>query len=566
MKNPLSARKLYMENLEERSLLAVTAGAETMFAGGNRPDVTDGAVWVVNTTTDPASWSESDTVVSLREAIARAGEGDRITFADSLAGKTITLNGSELEILEAVSIDASSIGGMSIDADGKSGVFVVMGLNEDLPIEMSGLTITGGQSITGSGVFLLFGTLNLTDCTITGNHASDDGSGVGGGIYNSGNLTLNACIVSDNTALSFGGGIYNNGNLDLTNCLISDNSTEMFGGGIYNSGMLSMTCSTVAGNRSGYEGAGIDNDSTAYLYNTIAVGNGVEQSDADRDISLNGGGSVYAYNVLSSFTDWTYASDCLPFNRSLPLFTDFQNRDYTLAENSQAINAGNNRFVGNVKFDLAGNPRIVGRKVDLGAYEYQNGEILPEQLPAPTILTGTRGVYVSYGANRHFLQWSEVENASGYELQFSTNGTMWATVLATGTAAVVTGLEYGRDVQYRVRALGTDLYSDSDWSGIKVFNVCPMDINGDGDIGGGDRAILAQSWLSEAGDDEYIPAADINGNVDVSGVDRQYLSMNWLGEADDGDLVYPAPFAAANLDAVFESLDADDLGVDFNVF
>lgn len=35
-----------------------------------------------------------------------------------------------------------------------------------------------------------------------------------------------------------------------------------------------------------------------------------------------------------------------------------------------------------------------------------------------------------------------------------------------------------------------------------------MDVNGDGDISGLDRVILAQSWLAEEGDEDYIPAAD----------------------------------------------------------
>ncbi|MBO7726356.1 MAG: hypothetical protein J6S40_07790, partial [Thermoguttaceae bacterium] len=45
-----------------------------------------------------------------------------------------------------------------------------------------------------------------------------------------------------------------------------------------------------------------------------------------------------------------------------------------------------------------------------------------EQLAAPTISTGTRGIYVSYGANRHNIQWGAVANASGYEVQYSTDG------------------------------------------------------------------------------------------------------------------------------------------------
>ena len=56
-------------------------------------------------------------------------------------------------------------------------------------------------------------------------------------------------------------------------------------------------------------------------------------------------------------------------------------------------------------------------------------------------------------------------------------------------------------MSYRVRALGTGSYANSDWSAVKTFNVCPMDINNDGDVGGLDRNILAVSWGSEEGDD-----------------------------------------------------------------
>ena len=190
-------------------------------------------------------------------------------------------------------------------------------------------------------------------------------------------------------------------------------------------------------------------------------------------------------------------------------------------------------------------------------------EVSPgEQLAAPTILTG-KGVYVSYGANRHLLQWSTVENASGYELGYSVNGSSWTTVETAETSAVVKGLTYGTDVIYRVRALGSGSYTDSDWSTSKTFNVCPMDINNDGDISGGDRTLLANSWLAEEGDDEYRYYADINGDGDVGGADRAYLSNNWLGETGDDDLQYPP---AKRADAFFAEFASADLDVDLNAF
>ena len=187
-----------------------------------------------------------------------------------------------------------------------------------------------------------------------------------------------------------------------------------------------------------------------------------------------------------------------------------------------------------------------------------------EQLSAPVITTGSRGVYVSYGANRHYIQWGAVSNASGYEVEYTTDGASWTSVSADGTAAEIHGLTYGADVTYRVRALGDGVsYTDSDWSRTKTFNVCPMDINNDGDIGGLDRNILAVSWGTEEGDEEYQFYADINADGDVGGLDRNFLGSNWGAESGDEDLTYPRPVRA---DAVFAAYESGDLDVDFDVF
>jgi hypothetical protein len=185
------------------------------------------------------------------------------------------------------------------------------------------------------------------------------------------------------------------------------------------------------------------------------------------------------------------------------------------------------------------------------------------QLAAPTIQTGIRGVYVSGGANRHQIVWSAVANASGYELSYTTGGGTWTSLETTETDAVVLGLTYGTDMTYRVRALGTGSYTDSDWSPSKTFNVCPMDINNDGDISGGDRALLSSAWLAEEGDDEYRIYCDINGDGDISNGDRVFISRNWLSEAGDTDLTYPPALQA---DAVFAEFASADLDVDLSVF
>ena len=211
----------------------------------------------------------------------------------------------------------------------------------------------------------------------------------------------------------------------------------------------------------------------------------------------------------------------------------------------------------------AGEGVFADSELDFGSVTFTVEAGGGEQLAAPVITTGNRGVYVSYGANRHLIQWGAVANASGYEVGYTVGGSSWETVQVTDVSAVITALAYGTDVTYQVRALGTGSYTDSEWSASKTFNVCPMDINNDGDISGSDRNLLANSWLSEEGDDEYQYYADINGDGDVSGADRNFISNNWLSEAGDDDLTYPRPLAA---DAVFAAYEAGDLDVDFDVF
>ena len=181
-------------------------------------------------------------------------------------------------------------------------------------------------------------------------------------------------------------------------------------------------------------------------------------------------------------------------------------------------------------------------------------------LDSPTIATGRREVYVSYGANRHQIKWNAVQNAKSYELEYSIDGgESWKSITTTETSAVVTGLEYGANVKYQVRALGIDAEETSEWSVAKSFIVCPMDINGDGDISSPDRTLLANSWLAEEGDDKYSYYTDIDGNGDISNSDRTYLLQNWTFGSDDADLVFPKPKAADRVFADFASADFTDL-------
>jgi len=281
--NPL----LYDQRGEARICsLSVDIGA-VEWQGGD--DVVTFTVTTLDDVVNP-----NDGLLSLREAIELANESpgrQRITFAPGLTG-TIMLNGQQLEITNNVSIVGLGANKLTIDAHQQSRVFYI---NNNINVELVGLTITGGASSTGGGI-CNEGTLEIIDCTILDNHASSWGGGIySGGFYSDGTtpkvgnstLTLKGCTITENTAdggggngggicsfdekltitdstisgntARFGGGI-SSGDSTLMNCTISGNqATESNGGGIYNVSTLTLTNCTISGNTAKHGGGGIFN-------------------------------------------------------------------------------------------------------------------------------------------------------------------------------------------------------------------------------------------------------------------------------------------------------------------
>ena len=529
----------------------------------------------VTTTSDVID--DTDGLISLREAIIYAAPGDTVTFDSSLADKIIMLDGGGIIVDKPVCIDASGVGVIVIDANDQSRIFNVMAGSGKLPARFANLVITGGRTNGVGGGIYVSGSLEIINSAIIGNSASS-GGGVysdfggamtiknstflknfansnGGGIYNYGNLSMTNSVVSENLA-NTGGGIYDDyySRSDITNAEIAGNYAS-FGGGIYNAdwSKLSLVNCSISGNSASSYGGIYNDDGSVNIFNSILSLNYASEHE---DI-FNNTGTVSEYNCFIGIDPGFEVAP--EFDESGNL-TNIEELNLTLSSASTAINAGNNDYV-TFDTDLAGNPRIVGDVVDLGAYEYPDYK----QLESPSILTGSRGNYVSFGANRHQIIWGEIEHASGYELAYSGDGGIsWTSIETLETNAVVTGLTYGTDVTYRVRALRNGLFISSDWSAEKTFNVCPMDINADGDITSADRLLLSKSWLAEEGDDRYEYYCDLDGDSDISNSDRFVLSANWLKESDDPKLLYPRPLAAA--DTVFAEFASADIEIDLDEF
>ncbi|HBO43663.1 MAG TPA: hypothetical protein DD670_06980, partial [Planctomycetaceae bacterium] len=195
-----------------------------------------------------------DHAISLREAIyysAQYSLEDPITFASSLDGATIMLQGQPLAIIHSVSIDASALSTLTIDANHASRVFSI---STNIEVSLAGLSITGGTTNgSGAGVYLQDASLDIVDSYILGNSASVRG----GGIYvASGSLSIEGSSILGNTADYDGGGIYvDSGSVTILDSTISGNSAGGDGGGIF--GDTTIIRTEISGNRAyGYRAGG----------------------------------------------------------------------------------------------------------------------------------------------------------------------------------------------------------------------------------------------------------------------------------------------------------------------
>jgi autotransporter-associated beta strand protein len=167
---------------------------------------------------------------------------------------------------QAIASSNSAGGSNQIVFSGLAASGVIMLTSGALPsitdnLEIAGpgssvLTVSGNES---SGIFVVgsAGTATITGLSIV---QASAGGGSGGGVNNAGNLTLDSCIFSLDSA-SAGGAIENSGTLLVTGCTFTSNHATSTGGAIDNSaGTFTIANSTFTSNSAG-TGGGVAADS-----------------------------------------------------------------------------------------------------------------------------------------------------------------------------------------------------------------------------------------------------------------------------------------------------------------
>jgi len=290
--------------------------------------------------------------------------------------------------------------------------------------QISNCTFTKNSALfSGGGIYNYQGELSLTNCTFDRNVAGTTG---GGGLYNyRSDPNLTNCTFIENLArYGYGGGIYNDECFpNLDNCRFIENSAGDHGGGMYNrySSPILTSCKFIE--NTGSSGGGINNFNRSWnnptLRNCLFVGNRAYR-----------GGGIYNYSGEPILTNCTFARNsadegnalycreqyerqtvrlfnCILWdggdeiwNSELSImnifYSNIQNiqgrwfgegnidedpkfadpngaeEDLRLSPLSPCVDSGDPQYVSEPnETDIDGNPRIVGGRVDMGAYESQ---------------------------------------------------------------------------------------------------------------------------------------------------------------------------------------------------
>ncbi|GCA77073.1 putative outer membrane protein pmp6 [Microcystis aeruginosa NIES-2520] len=339
---------------------------------------------------------------------------------------------------------------------------------------LDGFTITGGNATgttgnqgNGGGVYVSGASPTLRNITFRDNNGTN-----GGALYNeSGSnpvlidtlfeyntATRGAAIYNDlsspqitdatfrlNTAINDGGAIYNtsSSNPTIVNTVFSRNSANTGSGGAVFSNLSNpnLINSTFSGNVAVTGGALHNVSSSVALRNSILWGN-QDSSSTGNQVNNGSGGSVTVANSIIQGGGFTGATNVDP------LFVNAKADDLRLKSGSPALDAGDSNLLpldsrdldgdGNttekIPLDLAGNIRVVGANVDLGAYE--GAELSPAPTPA-----NVRTIFVraNAGGSNNGTSWVDAFTSLQDALAAARSGdTIW---VAGGTYKPTTGTD-----------------------------------------------------------------------------------------------------------------------------
>jgi hypothetical protein len=269
------AGNFYIDNIR---IISVT----TIYVDANATGANDGSSW-------------EDAYKYLQDALTEAGSGDSIWVAQgtyrpdeytsypggtNIRDETFWLNGvaiyggfpaggGQWESRNSSTYKTILSGDIGVPDDNSDNSYsVVMSIDVGPNTILDGFTITAGNAsgsnqCSGGGMYNYNSELTLTNCTFSGNSASEGGGGMYNYYYSDPNIVN--CTFSGNSAYD-GGGMcnYDQSSPTVTNCTFIGNSADYgWGGGMSNVGSSPNVTNCILWGNTAPAGAQIYNDGTS---------------------------------------------------------------------------------------------------------------------------------------------------------------------------------------------------------------------------------------------------------------------------------------------------------------
>jgi hypothetical protein len=240
-----------IEQLEGRTLLSTY---QVLYGSGSGANTLPWAIDHANKPGDDTIDIQVKGTITLKSALADLSDTNHLTEIKGLGASVLTVARS---------------------GDSGTPEFRIFTIDAGVKATLDGLTISRGYVEDVGGGIYNSGTLTVSHCTLENNTA------YGGGIDNVGMLTVSDSIIRDNHLSApwstEGGGIRNDkgGDAEVVSCTIVGNAAN-YGGGIMNRGTLTVETSTINGNIAYYSGGAINADGATTIISCTIEGNTAE--------------------------------------------------------------------------------------------------------------------------------------------------------------------------------------------------------------------------------------------------------------------------------------------------
>jgi predicted outer membrane repeat protein len=308
----LTLRNITLEGHSDALYPALTANGSARVIYESGASVIDGGIAFSGLMTKPDS-----AIDEIKKAKTDGHAAVNVTL--SKGTEVVSLDGNSdlgtgLSLTTGISPVTVNINGQGrtvrLDANSPNGSLITVG--SGITLNLTNITLEGKSGNTASLITVNSGGhLNLgTGALITGNTTS----GNGGGVLNSGTLTISGGAVRNNTAAS-GGGVSNSGTLTISGGEISNNTATGSGGGVNNSGTLTISGGKVSNNTAAANGGGVNNGSSSVTSFTISGGEVSGNTAAGKGggvytnyLTLNGTGKINGNHAATAGGVYLYSS------------------------------------------------------------------------------------------------------------------------------------------------------------------------------------------------------------------------------------------------------------------